>query len=63
VGLVDAEEDTVLEDNFPELGELDEDLASVLVEVESADFEFEDDFWTLLVFELILLDILEVKAE
>ncbi len=37
-------------------------MASVIVELESADFELEDDFWTVLVLELILLDILEVEA-
>jgi hypothetical protein len=33
------------------------------VVVESEDVELEDDLWTVLVPELILLDILEVEAE
>lgn len=46
-----------------ELKQLDEDLTSVLVEVESADVEREDEFLTVPVPELILLDTLEVGAE
>jgi hypothetical protein len=70
VVFVEADEDTVLEDCLPELelewlevDELDEGLATVLVEVESLDVELDDDFLTELELEVLLLDRPEVEEE